>query len=131
MFERLVGEDRLARIPVLARQAITFLLVVVGWVFFRSDSFEQAGRIFSGMVGRNGLMEQFNPALMQRHVPAVLMALVGWWFWIKLEPRVVGTGPMHERQFSLSSQWILFAVFVLALVISASSNEIPFLYFQF
>lgn len=34
---------------------LTFLAVMVAWVFFRADSFESATRILSVMTGRNGL----------------------------------------------------------------------------
>ncbi|MFA7231382.1 MAG: MBOAT family protein [Victivallaceae bacterium] len=34
---------------------VTFLAVVVGWVFFRSNNFETAIRILKGMVGLNGV----------------------------------------------------------------------------
>jgi alginate O-acetyltransferase complex protein AlgI len=42
------GERRLA-------QLITFLAVVVGWVFFRATSFESAVVILTGMVGGHGV----------------------------------------------------------------------------
>ena len=35
--------------------AVTFVAVVVGWVFFRAESFDAALRILSGMFGFNGL----------------------------------------------------------------------------
>lgn len=38
----------------LAATALTFLAVVVGWVFFRADSFSSALTLLRGMVGLNG-----------------------------------------------------------------------------
>lgn len=35
--------------------AITFLAVVVAWVFFRAHSFQDAGNILAGMAGANGV----------------------------------------------------------------------------
>ena len=43
------------RIAILAAGALTFLSVVVGWVFFRSDSLESAWTMLSGMAGMNGV----------------------------------------------------------------------------
>jgi alginate O-acetyltransferase complex protein AlgI len=47
-----------ARIPVklpgVLRQAITFLAVMLGWVFFRSNSFGQAGAMLGAMSGLTG-----------------------------------------------------------------------------
>lgn len=131
VIERALGEDRLARIPTLARQAVTFLLVLVGWVFFRSESFTQAAQVLSGMVGMHGVATQFNSALLGKHMPATLLVLAAWYFWIRIEPRVVGDGPIAARVFSIRTRWILFAIFLVALVFSMSSSEIPFLYFQF
>jgi hypothetical protein len=37
-----------------AGMALTFLVVVIGWVFFRANNFEAALAILSGMVGLNG-----------------------------------------------------------------------------
>lgn len=57
---------RLAR---LIAGALTFLVVVVAWVFFRADSFTSAWSILSGMSGLNGvsslgsLEDRFTPLL--------------------------------------------------------------------
>lgn len=40
-----------ARLPRVAGIAITFLLVVIGWVFFRATSLEQAGGLLQAMAG--------------------------------------------------------------------------------
>ncbi len=39
----------------ITARAITFVAVVVAWVFFRSSTLDQAGLILAGMVGLNGL----------------------------------------------------------------------------
>lgn len=115
----------------MLRKAMTLLLVLVGWVLFRSESFEQAGQVLTGMLGGNGISTQFSPALFGKQTPALLLALAGWAFWIWVEPRVVGDVPMHGRDFSRRTQWLVFALFGLALLVSLSSSQIPFLYFQF
>jgi hypothetical protein len=38
---------------------LTFMAVVVAWVFFRADSIPAATRIIDGMLGRNGLAIPF------------------------------------------------------------------------
>ncbi len=131
VIERRIGEPRLARVPFLARQAVTFLLVAVGWVFFRSETFAQAGHVLAGMAGMNGLAPQFTSLLMEKHLPSLLLAIAAIAFWIRLEPAVVGSGPMNQREFPVRVQYLLFAAFAFALLFSLSSREIPFLYFQF
>ncbi len=131
IMERQLGEARLSLIPVLVRQLVTFLLVVIGWVFFRSDTFGQAWSVLAGMVGANGIATQFSHSLLLKHLPAVWLILLAGYFWWRLEPRVVGEGSIAERRFSVRYQWLLFGAFVFALLLSLSSVEIPFLYFQF
>jgi D-alanyl-lipoteichoic acid acyltransferase DltB (MBOAT superfamily) len=43
-----------SRAATLASWALTFLAVVIGWVFFRATSLESALRILAGMAGLNG-----------------------------------------------------------------------------
>jgi alginate O-acetyltransferase complex protein AlgI len=49
----------------LAAGTLTFLAVVVGWVFFRADSFSSAATLLQGMIGINGF--------------SLPEALSGWW----------------------------------------------------
>lgn len=129
--ERVLGEERLQVVPLRIRQALTFLLVLAGWVLFRAVSLAQAREVMAGMIGLHGFAPQFNPALMQKHTPSILLILVAFYFWTKIEPRVVGDGPIANRKFSARTQCLLFFVFLVALMFSMSSTEIPFLYFQF
>ncbi len=87
VIERLLGEERLSRFPVVARQIATFFLVVVGWVFFKSDSFAQAWNVLAGMAGMNGVATQFSPSLLSKHLPAVWLILIAAHFWWKMERR--------------------------------------------
>jgi alginate O-acetyltransferase complex protein AlgI len=41
-------------IPALAAWALTFLMVTLGWVFFRANSFTHAWMMLKGMLGLNG-----------------------------------------------------------------------------
>lgn len=129
--ERAIGEARLGRVPRLARQAVTFLLVVVGWVFFQSGTFTQAGEVLAGMAGLHGFAPQFTPQLLAHHLPSAILAGAALLFWLKIEPAVVGDGPMSAREFTPRVRGLLFALFLVALLASLSSHEIPFLYFQF
>jgi len=56
-FRLRLGHD-LSRSTLLGRIAartITFLAVVVGWVYFRAEDFDAANRILGGMIGLNGV----------------------------------------------------------------------------
>ncbi len=49
----------------LGAGVLTFLAVVVGWVFFRADSFSSAMTLLHGMTGMNGI--------------SLPISLAGWW----------------------------------------------------
>ncbi len=51
----------------LASQCLTFLAVVVGWVFFRADSVDSAMMMLKGMAGLNGISFK-NPHTMVENV---------------------------------------------------------------
>ncbi|GIK98954.1 MAG: alginate O-acetylation protein [Alphaproteobacteria bacterium] len=56
--ERLVrdmrGRDAAPLLPVPLAWFLTFLAVVVGWVFFRAETLQGAGDIIAGMIGASG-----------------------------------------------------------------------------
>jgi alginate O-acetyltransferase complex protein AlgI len=60
-------------------RTVTFLAVVVAWVFFRAESFDAAGRVLAGMAGANGVwlpasyFQLFGPL-------APLLETLGWRF---------------------------------------------------
>jgi hypothetical protein len=68
-FRQRLGQD--LEHPTLAGSAtarvITFVAVVVGWVFFRASSFDDAIAILRGMTGMNGV-----------HLPAAFVAQLPW-----------------------------------------------------
>ena len=49
------------RLAAMSAGGITFLAVVVGWVFFRADSFSSAVMILQGMMGMNGVLKSWVP----------------------------------------------------------------------
>lgn len=58
IFQALVGRDRLNRYGLMYRipaTLLTFVSVVVAWVFFRSPDFNSTLAMLQGMVGANGL----------------------------------------------------------------------------
>jgi alginate O-acetyltransferase complex protein AlgI len=54
-FKARLGWDDGGRLAALGAGALTFLAVVVGWVFFRADSYTSAVTMLQGMAGVNGV----------------------------------------------------------------------------
>jgi len=107
-------------LPARLRQATMWLLVLVGWVFFRSKTFGMAWSLLHTMfVPTAGTL-----------VPEPMLALfgilvAGWWS---------TTGP---NAFELNLHWqprqraLLVAASAACLAVIASGRVSPFLYFQF
>lgn len=129
--ERQIGEQRREGIPRGIQQALTLLLIIAGWVLFRANTFGQAADIFAGMLGLHGFAGQFNPLLALKHMPALILALAGLFAFRFIEDYAVTDTPISHRDFSAWAHYLLFGAFILALLLSLSSREIPFLYFQF
>ncbi len=107
-------------LPVALRRAGTFLLVVIGWVFFRSTSFQMAVTLFHAMfVWRGGPEIAGGLGL----VVAIGVAAIA--------------AHMGPNTFEIEHRWrppMVFALgilFVASLVVIAGGRVTPFLYFQF
>ena len=64
-----------SHIRTLASWFLTFFAVVVGWVFFRADSFSSAINIFGGMIGLHGI-----------ELPRAIFSFLSGFKWIDLVP---------------------------------------------
>jgi alginate O-acetyltransferase complex protein AlgI len=114
-----VLEKPLSALPATLQRALTFLLVVIGWVFFRADTFEKAaGWLGSMVVWRSG-----SPSVSVLFACAFLAAAV------------VAHG--FPNTFQLKHKWSpvmslgIAAAFGVVLMLMSAGHESPFLYFQF
>jgi alginate O-acetyltransferase complex protein AlgI len=103
-------------------QPMMFLLVVIGWVFFRSTSFGMAWAIFSKMFvpvagrpleGVGGLL--------------VLLAIAGGWAMLGPNAFDLHENWRFRRRYVVASA----LAFGMCVAIMAGSGSSPFLYFQF
>ena len=109
-------------VPAALRQSAMFLLVVVGWVFFRSTSFSMAWTLFGKMfVPTSGLAIEGLEKLV------VLLIIAAW-------------GAMRgPNAFDLHMEWrfrrryaiATAAAFGACIAVMAGTGSSPFLYFQF
>ena len=125
VLERFSGRRTLyAMLPGLVQQAITFVIVVVGWVFFRASSLPEAFRFLGAMAGRgaDGASTLF---IEWSHVQT-LAYIAG--------PLVVfGFATTQEHAKRPRTWWIatVFVLFLVSLLHLHRASNIPFLYFQF
>ena len=103
-----------------ARQVGMFILVVVGWVLFRSTSFSMAVSLLHAMfVPTAGL-------LVEQPVLAVGLLTIATW-WAMIGPNVYDM----QHTFTLRRRVVLTAAFGASLALIVGSPFSPFLYFQF
>ncbi|KAA0213145.1 MAG: MBOAT family protein [Leptolyngbya sp. PLA3] len=62
----------------LFSRSLTFLAVIIGWVFFRATSFDAAGKVLAGMFGGAGLSTRTGFDLPEAGAMVVVAWLVAW-----------------------------------------------------
>lgn len=126
----------------LSGLCLTFMCVVVAWVFFRADSLSAAMTMLDAMVGNNGLGKQddyFRGALETNFL--LLSAIVAWWapnvqeIMRKFRPALDTYD--HQRpeprflRWQPNGRWALIAGMLGAIAVMNMSGVSEFLYFQF
>jgi alginate O-acetyltransferase complex protein AlgI len=108
--------------PIWARIG-TFILVTIGWVFFRPPNFAVSMAFFQKMFDIPGL---FQPVTVQ---PALVIAIVVAGAWAMLAPN--GWELIHDRLAEPRRWWAIALGVLGAVCILLLSETGPFLYFQF
>ncbi|MBA8826616.1 alginate O-acetyltransferase complex protein AlgI [Saccharopolyspora lacisalsi] len=127
----------LARTPVsvvgrIGRRALTILLVVIGWVFFRAPDLGTAMTVLGHMLvpDLSGVDEVMTAALTNRRTLLLLVALAAM-----LLPANSGTGPFLEAARTRTATALRVGVMTVGLVYAgllvAAGSFSPFLYYQF
>ena len=108
------------RLPALLQRLLTFFLVVIGWVFFRSDNFSAAATMLARMF-------TISAGVLFPGLNGLLAALV-------IAAAIAHFAP---NSFELKHEWNSWTVaglalgYTVALLAIASGQQSPFLYFQF
>lgn len=104
--------------------AKTFVLVTFIWVFFRSQSFNEAIHIFTLLFTGS---EQIHESLI---VPNYV------WFWFVVF--IVSDVLLYNKRFDtwigrkpIIGRWLIYGVFIFSIIVYAGVDNFPFIYFQF
>lgn len=123
--ERMHGKRSWAEhFPKAAQNAMTFVLVMLGWVFFRSPTLSAAGRYFRGLSGMNGWGSW--PDAGETAVLSWMMLGLG----VLLVFCAKNTWEM-ARKPSIGFGLVLGLLFVICVGTLLVNSSSPFLYFQF
>ena len=119
----------------LAGWALTFVAVLVGWVFFRAKTLPDALTLVAGMVGQHGLAGIFPGSMMDRLLVAGAAVLAFFapntqeiFRLAQVGKSADDTGPRHWQP---SRGWAVASAVVLAAGLLQLSGVTEFLYFQF
>jgi alginate O-acetyltransferase complex protein AlgI len=125
--------------------AVTMLVVIVGWVLFRSATLRGALTLYAGLIGLNGLALSAELGWQLGGLElavlgfAFLAVYAGPWLACRFAPASAGasrsptgmSAPWSTFHPSLAGRMAVLPLFVLALLRTAAESFSPFLYFQF
>ncbi|GAA2790958.1 MBOAT family protein [Saccharopolyspora taberi] len=134
VIERAFGLDRApaARAAWIGRRALTLVLVVIGWVFFRAADLGTAFTMLGHMLvpDLSGLTDIVAASVTNQRLVFLLLALV-----VVFLPANSGTGPFLESVRSRPANALRIGVLTAGLAYSgllvATGSFSPFLYYQF
>ncbi len=134
VLERLLGWDRPpgTALSTVLRRAATFLLVVVGWVFFRAETMTEATGVLQAMfTWRPGELDEFAAfALNHQRTLVFVLALT-----VVALPTSLALGPLIEsgrgRTVTVLRAAMTWVAAPYAGVLVAAGTFSPFLYYQF
>jgi alginate O-acetyltransferase complex protein AlgI len=134
LIERVTGQGAFeaSGVRLVFRRALTFLLVVVGWVMFRAESLGQALEMIKYMFVPSGLglSEAVSSSMTHQRSVVMLLALL-----VVLLPGSFVLGRILEAGSSRPAIATRYAVIALAApcaaIVAAAGTFSPFLYYQF
>jgi len=114
------------------RWALTFLLVVLGWVMFRAKSVSDALQLYQAMFSFRGagLSDVYAGSITSLQIATLLLAVVVTAITgaVSLRP---APRPPQLAHGHLTLQWLVWPIFLLAILKLSAQSYSPFLYFQF
>ena len=134
LLERFVIQDRLPK-PLAHLSAL--LVVLVGWVLFKFESFADLGSVLAGMIGANGAgftnLAVHTVFLQNIFLLAVsMLACTGLGPWLRTRlSSLAGTGDGAVRLFGALEMLTPPLLLLVSLAALAGASYNPFIYFQF
>jgi alginate O-acetyltransferase complex protein AlgI len=141
--ERGFLERLLLKLPSVLRHGYTLLVVMVGWVFFRAETFEQALAYLGTMAGVHAGDPVQHPFALYMNRELLLVLLLGAlgstpiFPWAgKLVRSSLGFYPGNPLPRKRALAWVgdgilMFSVLLYSAMLLASQTHNPFLYFRF
>jgi alginate O-acetyltransferase complex protein AlgI len=114
-------------LPKWLKVAVTFVVVVVGWVLFRADSIHDAGRYMACMLGCVRVHPQASliPGLIYKPYYLLIIAVAAIIAWVAPTPWD------WTQRITLRKSVACLGLFWLAIILLTTQSYNPFIYFRF
>src|SRR5271166_1191068 len=136
--ERLRSVERwLSKAPRVLQNAYVLLIVMVGWVFFRSPSIELALDMLSRMFGLQAGAATMLPVSSHVAPPTMLLIVLAAFFSLPIWPqarefvRKIVVTPGEQVAYNLARAAFIGIITVLCLATMTIDQNNPFIYFRF
>lgn len=134
VLERMGLQKIISRVPQVARHVYVIVVVLIGWVFFRSDDLAQATQYLWAMAGQQTNTTYYAALYLNGEVglslvlATLLCSPVYSWVADKID-RAIAEG--RNRGWQVLHQLALLLVFALSLITLVNNAYNPFIYFRF
>lgn len=124
--EKYIFKGLQKKLPRTARRVITMLIVIIGWVFFSSETLTSAVSFLASMFGAHGFASDNTLYTLKSNIfPFAVMSLSALGFFKKLPTLKNPAAKLTMQAFGY------MLVFILCIIFIVSSTYNPFLYFRF
>lgn len=121
IFEKYVYSKVQKKLPPIVNILVTFIIVIIGWVFFFSNSFGESVNYLGAMFGANGI--GFDNTGLFLLLNNLVMMIIAW---------IPSVTDFEGVKLPKVLKWIICVfVFVLTITFLVSESYNPFLYFRF
>ena len=134
LLEKYPLKRSLPKMPSLVRRMMTLILVILGWVLFRSDSIANAGLYWKAMFGGFGFSSGQAVYYLREYCPEFLCCVLASLPITRvLKSRILGSGASSQMRTAAKVISMAFAslVFLLSYMQLEYGGFNPFIYFQF
>jgi alginate O-acetyltransferase complex protein AlgI len=121
IFEKYVYSKIQKKIPAVINILVTFIIVIIGWVFFFSNSYTESVSYLGAMFGANGV--GYDGTGLFLLLNNLVLMIIAW---------IPSVTDFEGVKLPKALKWIIcIFVFVLTITFLVSESYNPFLYFRF
>lgn len=140
VIERIGWHKYLDRLWRPLRHLYTLLIVMIGWVFFRSESLSHAIHYLASMFGisqgdsvKHSYLFYFNPKIYLTLITASLLATpIAYWTFHKLRQKMSHSQSIYLKPILYTGYYsLLVSLFIICTASLASGTYNPFIYYRF